>query len=32
MHCRDAVAHKLARADYFLMRDSGKFDVQRAFF
>jgi transposase len=26
-----AVAHKLARAGYFLMRDGGTFDVQRAF-
>ncbi|MFT3791526.1 MAG: transposase [Rudaea sp.] len=28
---RKAVAHKLARAGYFLMRDGGRFDVQRAF-
>jgi transposase len=26
-----AVAHKLARAGYFLMRDGCTFDVQRAF-
>jgi hypothetical protein len=26
-----AVAHKLARAGYFLMRNGGTFDVQRAF-
>lgn len=26
-----AVAHKLARAGYYLMRDGGSFDVQRAF-
>jgi len=26
-----AVAHKLARASYYLMRDGGEFDVKRAF-
>jgi hypothetical protein len=26
-----AVAHKLARACYFLLRDGGEFDVKRAF-
>ncbi len=26
-----AVAHKLARAGYHLLRDGGKFDVHRAF-
>ena len=26
-----AVAHKLARAGYYLMRDGGTFDVARAF-
>jgi hypothetical protein len=26
-----AVAHKLARVGFFLMRDGGMFDVQRAF-
>ena len=26
-----AVAHKLARAGYYLMRDGGTFDVKRAF-
>ena len=26
-----AVAHKLARAGYYLLRDGGTFDVRRAF-